>query len=71
MLDDCEQGPTREGPGRLRLLEALKLTEEQINDLMSVINEEGDQLGGDRRWARDNKDVVQPLIDAAGNTQEA
>src|SRR5215204_2152056 len=51
-------------------LEALKLTEEQINDLENVINEEGDPLKGSRRWVRDNRDVVQPWIDAASNAQE-
>jgi glycine betaine/proline transport system substrate-binding protein len=58
-------------PVAYAFLDALTLTEEQINDLESVINEEGDPLEGARRWARDNQDVVQPLIDAAGNTQES
>jgi glycine betaine/proline transport system substrate-binding protein len=61
----------QEDPVAYAFLDALKLTEEQINDLMSVINEEGDPLEGARRWVRDNRDVVQPWIDAAGNTQEA
>jgi glycine betaine/proline transport system substrate-binding protein len=60
-----------EDPVAYAFLDALTLTEEQINDLESVINEEGDPLEGARRWARDNQDVVQPLIDAAGNTQES
>ena len=59
-----------EEPVAYTFMEALKLTEEQINDLESVINEEGDPLEGARTWVRDNRDVVQPWIDAASNAQE-
>jgi glycine betaine/proline transport system substrate-binding protein len=57
-------------PVAYAFLNALKLTEEQINDLESVINEEEDPLEGARRWARDNREVVQPWIDATSNAQE-
>ena len=57
-------------PVAYAFLNALKLTEEQINDLEAVINEEEDPLEGARRWARDNREVVQPWIDAASNAQE-
>jgi glycine betaine/proline transport system substrate-binding protein len=50
-------------------LEALKLTEEQINDLESVINEIGSPLEGSRVWTRNNRDIVQPWIDAASNAE--
>jgi|SRR5215210_2197616 glycine betaine/proline transport system substrate-binding protein len=56
-------------PVAYAFMETLKLTEEQINDLESVINEEGDPLEGSRIWARDNRDVVQPWIDVASNAQ--
>ena len=59
-----------EEPVAYTFLEALKLTEEQINDLENVINEEGDPLKGSRRWVRDNRDVVQPWIADASNAQE-
>jgi glycine betaine/proline transport system substrate-binding protein len=59
-----------EAPVAYAFMDALTLTEEQINDLESVINEEGDPLEGARSWVRDNRDVVQPWIDAASNTQE-
>jgi ABC-type proline/glycine betaine transport system substrate-binding protein len=51
------------------LLGALKLTEEQINDLENVINEVEDPLEGSKRWVRDNRAVVQPWIDAANNVE--
>ena len=49
----------------------LTLDEEQLNDLESTINEVGDPLEGARRWARDNRDVWQPWVEAAENAREA
>jgi glycine betaine/proline transport system substrate-binding protein len=57
-------------PVAYAFLNALKLTEEQINDLEAVINEEEDPLEGARTWAQNNRAVVQPWIDAASNAQE-
>ena len=50
-------------------LSTMKLTEEQVNDLENVINEEEDPLEGSKRWVRDNRAVVQPWIDAASNAE--
>jgi len=50
-------------------LEAMKLTEEQINDLESVINEIGNPLEGSRVWTRNNRGIVQSWIDAASNAE--
>ena len=50
-------------------MDALELTEEQINDLESVINEEDDPLVGARRWASKNREVVRPWIEAARKAQ--
>ena len=58
-------------PVAYAFMEALKLTEEQINDLESVINEERDPLEGSKIWVRDNRDIVQPGINAASNAQES
>jgi glycine betaine/proline transport system substrate-binding protein len=60
-----------EEPVAYAFMEALKLTEEQINDLESVINEERDPLEGSKIWVRDNRDIVQPWINAASNAQES
>jgi glycine betaine/proline transport system substrate-binding protein len=46
-------------------MDALLLTEEQINGLEFTINEENDPLAGARRWASENREVVRPWIDAA------
>jgi glycine betaine/proline transport system substrate-binding protein len=56
-------------PVAYAFLSTIKLTEEQINDLENVINEEEDPLEGSKRWVRDNRAVVQPWIDAASNVE--
>jgi ABC-type proline/glycine betaine transport system substrate-binding protein len=46
-------------------MDALALTEDQINGLEAAINEEGDPLAGARRWVSENRGVVRPWIEAA------
>jgi len=58
-----------EDPVAYAFMDALALTEEQINDLEFAINEEGDSLAGARRWASENREVVRPWIDAARNAR--
>jgi glycine betaine/proline transport system substrate-binding protein len=50
-------------------MDALALTEKQINALESAINEEGEPLAGARRWASENREVVRPWIAAARNAR--
>ena len=60
------RGGLREGePVAYALMDALELTEEQINGLESAINEEEDPLAGARRWVSENREVVRPWIEAA------
>jgi glycine betaine/proline transport system substrate-binding protein len=60
------RGGLREGePVAYAFMDALELTEAQINDLESVINKEEDPLAGARRWASENREVVRPWIEAA------
>jgi glycine betaine/proline transport system substrate-binding protein len=56
-------------PVAYAFMEALELTEAQINDLESVINKEDDPLAGARRWTSENREVVRPWIEAARNTR--
>jgi len=56
-------------PTAYAFMDALALNEEQLDDLEETINEVGDPLEGARQWARANRDVVQPWIDAAENAQ--
>jgi glycine betaine/proline transport system substrate-binding protein len=50
-------------------MDALELSEEQINGLEYAINKEDDPLEGARRWASENREVVRPWIAAARNAQ--
>jgi glycine betaine/proline transport system substrate-binding protein len=60
------RGGLREGdPEAYALMDALALTEEQIDGLEYAINKEGDPLAGARRWASENREAVQPWIEAA------
>jgi glycine betaine/proline transport system substrate-binding protein len=51
-------------------LKAMRLDEEQVNDLEDVINDAGDSLKGARQWTQDNRDVVEPWLEAARNAQQ-
>jgi glycine betaine/proline transport system substrate-binding protein len=51
-------------------MDALALTEAQINGLEAAINEEGDPLAGARRWVSENRGVVRPWLEAARNAGE-
>jgi glycine betaine/proline transport system substrate-binding protein len=53
-------------PVAYAFMDALELTEEQINSLELEINKEKDDpLAGARRWVSENREVVRPWIEAA------
>ena len=58
-------------PVAYAFMDALTLTEEQVNDLEDTINEAGDPLEGARQWAQTNRDVVEPWLETARNAQES
>ena len=62
-------GLREEDPVAYAFMDALALTEEQINGLEYAINEEGDPLAGARQWASENRQVVRPWIEAASNAR--
>jgi glycine betaine/proline transport system substrate-binding protein len=64
------RGGLREAdPVAYAFMDALELTEEQINDLEYAINKADDPLVGARRWASENREVVQPWLEAASNAR--
>jgi glycine betaine/proline transport system substrate-binding protein len=64
------RGGLREAdPVAYTFMDALELTEEQINGLEYAINKEDDPLAGARRWASANREVVRPWIEAARNAR--
>jgi glycine betaine/proline transport system substrate-binding protein len=62
-------GLREEDPVAYAFMDALALTEEQINGLEFAINEEDNPLAGARRWASENREVVRPWVDAARNAR--
>jgi glycine betaine/proline transport system substrate-binding protein len=62
-------GLRREDPEAYAFMDALELTEEQIEGLESTINKEDDPLAGARRWVSENREVVRPWIEAARNAR--
>ncbi len=58
-------------PEAYAFMDALTLNEEQLNNLESAINEEGDPLAGARVWAESNREVWQPWVEAARGAQES
>jgi len=59
----------QEDPVAYAFMDALALTEEQIDGLEYAINKEDDPLTGARRWASENREVVRPWIEAARNAR--
>ena len=62
-------GLREEDPVAYAFMNALALTEEQIDGLEYAINAEDDPAAGARRWVSENHEVVQPWIAAARNAQ--
>jgi glycine betaine/proline transport system substrate-binding protein len=57
-------------PVAYAFMDTLSFDEEQLNDLENTINEVGEPYEGARKWARDNREVWQPWVEAAQNAQE-
>ena len=64
------EGLREEDPAAHALMDALALTEDQINGVAAAINEEGDPLAGARRWVSENRGVVRPWVEAARAASE-
>ena len=59
-----------EDPVAYAFLDELTLTEAQVNSLEDEIVKAGDPIEGSQAWLEDNRDVVQPWVDAAKRAQE-
>jgi tetratricopeptide (TPR) repeat protein len=62
-------GLRQEAPVAYVLIDALELTEGQIEGLEYAINKEDNPVAGARRWASENREVVRPWIEAARNAR--
>ncbi|MGH3087040.1 MAG: glycine betaine ABC transporter substrate-binding protein [Rubrobacteraceae bacterium] len=61
-----------EDPVAYAFLEAVTMSEDEMNELQAVIQEVNpdDPLEGSMAWAEDNRDVVDPWVEAAEQAQE-
>jgi glycine betaine/proline transport system substrate-binding protein len=59
----------QEDPVAYAFMNALELTEEQIDGLEYAINKEDNPAAGARRWVSENREVVRPWIEAARNAR--
>lgn len=59
-------------PTAYAFMEAVTMTEDEMNDLQAVIQDVNpdDPLEGAMAWAEENRDVVDPWVEAAAQTQE-
>jgi glycine betaine/proline transport system substrate-binding protein len=59
-------------PVAYAFLEAVTMTEDEMNELQAVIQEVNpdDPAAGAREWMQDNRDVVDPWVEAAREVQE-
>ena len=63
-------GLQEDDPVAYAFLDELTLTETQVNELEDVIVKAGDPVEGSRTRFEDNRDVVQPWVDAGKRAQE-
>jgi glycine betaine/proline transport system substrate-binding protein len=61
----------KDDPVAYAFLKAISLNEKQLNEMEADINEAEDPVKGVKVWLEDNRDIVQPWIDAAEKAQEA
>jgi glycine betaine/proline transport system substrate-binding protein len=65
-----KKGLANDNPPAYAFMNMLTLTESQVDDLENTMNQAGNPLEGARQWAKDNRDIVQPWIDAAKAVQQ-
>lgn len=61
----------KDDPVAYKFLSSISLSEGQVNELESEINDAGDPTRGARNWVSGNRDYVQPWIEAAETTEES
>jgi glycine betaine/proline transport system substrate-binding protein len=61
---------SEDDPTAYAFIRAVSLDEEQINQMEADINEAGDPNAGVKAWLEENRNVVQPWIDAAEKARE-
>ena len=66
MRDDFRE----EDPVAYEFMDRMELTESEVTSLQAEIQEAGDPVRGTKVWLRDNRDVVEPWIEAARDARD-
>ena len=64
------EGLAEDDPTAYAFLDSMKLTEAEVTGLQTEIEESGDPIEGARRWLEENRDVVEPWVEAAERARE-
>ena len=74
-VNDLQREPVwahlaEDDPTAYAFMDRLELTEAQVTDLQTEIEEAGDPIEGANTWFEDNREVVEPWVAAAEKTRE-
>lgn len=64
------EGFAEDDPTAYAFMDRLELTEAQVTGLQTEIEETGDPIEGTRTWIEDNREVVEPWVEAAEKARE-
>ena len=64
------EGPAEDDPTAYAFMDRMELTEAQVSGLQTEIRKAGDPIEGARIWLKDNRDVVEPWVEAAEKAGE-
>jgi glycine betaine/proline transport system substrate-binding protein len=64
------EGLAEDDPTAYAFMDRMELTEAQVTGLQTEIREAGDPIEGARIWLKDNRDVVEPWVEAAEKAGE-
>ena len=64
------EGLAEDDPAAYAFMDRMQLTEAQVTGLQTEIREAGDPIEGASSWLEDNRDVVEPWVEAAEKARE-
>jgi glycine betaine/proline transport system substrate-binding protein len=64
------EGLAEDDPTAYAFMDRLELTEAQVTGLQTEVEESGDPIEGTRTWIEDNREVVEPWVEAAEKARE-
>jgi glycine betaine/proline transport system substrate-binding protein len=64
------EGFAEDDPTAYAFMDRLELTQAQVTGRQTEIEETGDPIEGTRTWIEDNREVVEPWVEAAEKARE-